>query len=62
MVAAVPSRRRTNPWQKKAAKSEGQWDAEWRDKYGEKAAKVIRDTVDKNMDDYLYLKRFALKP
>ncbi|KAK5047742.1 hypothetical protein LTR84_006407 [Exophiala bonariae] len=47
---------------KKAAKSEAQWDAEWKEKYGEQAAKVIRDTVDANMDDYLYLKQFALKP
>jgi hypothetical protein len=42
-------------------KSEAEWDAEWRDKYGEKAAKVIRETVDKNMEDYLYMKQFATK-
>ncbi|KAL6252636.1 hypothetical protein RBB50_000355 [Rhinocladiella similis] len=45
----------------KHAKTEAQWDAEWKEKYGEEAAKVIRDTVDKNMADYLYLKQFVLK-
>jgi hypothetical protein len=34
---------------------------EWRDKYGEKAAKVVRETVDRNMEDYLYMKQFAMK-
>ncbi|KAJ9606005.1 hypothetical protein H2200_009854 [Cladophialophora chaetospira] len=47
--------------QKKAAKTEEQWDAEWKEKYGEKAASVIRKTVDQNMPDFLYLKQFALK-
>ncbi|KIV97648.1 hypothetical protein PV10_01367 [Exophiala mesophila] len=47
---------------KKAKKTEAQWDAEWVEKYGEKGAKIIRETVDKNMPDYLYLKQFALKP
>ncbi|KIW85046.1 hypothetical protein Z517_00434 [Fonsecaea pedrosoi CBS 271.37] len=47
---------------KKAPKTEEQWDAEWKEKYGEKAARVIRKTVDDNMADYLYLKQFALKP
>ncbi|OCT49768.1 hypothetical protein CLCR_07105 [Cladophialophora carrionii] len=47
---------------KKAPKSEEQWDAEWKEKYGEQAAKVIRKTVDQNMADFLYLKQFALKP
>jgi hypothetical protein len=47
---------------KKAAKTEEQWDSEWKEKYGEEAAKVIRQTVDENMDDFLYLKQFALKP
>ncbi|KIX07310.1 uncharacterized protein Z518_01963 [Rhinocladiella mackenziei CBS 650.93] len=47
---------------KKAAKSEAQWDAEWKEKYGEEAAKVIRQTVNQNMDDFLYLKQFTLKP
>ncbi|KAJ2906689.1 hypothetical protein MKZ38_000425 [Zalerion maritima] len=34
---------------------------EWQAKYGEEAAKVIRDTVDANVADYEYLKKFALK-
>jgi hypothetical protein len=46
---------------KKAAKTEEQWDAEWKEKYGEKAARVIRKTVDDNMADFLYLKQFSLK-
>jgi hypothetical protein len=47
--------------QGKKAKSEAQWDAEWKEKYGEDAARVIRQTVDKNMEDYLYMKQFAIK-
>ena len=47
--------------QKKQAKSEAEWDAEWTEKYGEEAAKVIKETVDKNMEDYLYMKQFAIK-
>jgi len=46
---------------KNAAKTEAQWDAEWKEKYGEEAAKMIRETVDQNMEDFLYLKQFALK-
>lgn len=56
-----PDETRSNQGQKKHAKTEAQWDAEWKEKYGEEAAKVIRDTVDKNMADYLYLKQFVLK-
>jgi len=47
---------------KKKAKTEKEWDAEWLAKYGEQAAKVIRETVDKNMDDYLYMRQFVIKP
>jgi hypothetical protein len=47
--------------QKKKAKSEAEWDAEWKEKYGEEAAQVIRETVDKNMEDYRYMKQFAIK-
>lgn len=36
-------------------------DAEWRNKFGDEAAKVIRDTVDANTADYEYLKSFAIK-
>jgi len=46
---------------KKHAKTEEQWDAEWKEKYGEEAAKMIRQTVDENMEHYHYLKQFALK-
>jgi len=47
---------------KKKTKTEEQWDAEWVEKYGEEAAKTIRETVDQNMDDYLYMRQFVLKP
>ncbi|KAL2431943.1 hypothetical protein ABEF95_003927 [Exophiala dermatitidis] len=46
---------------KKAARSEAEWDAEWEKKYGKEAAKLIRETVDANMEHYHYLKQFALK-
>jgi len=36
-------------------------DEAWRAKFGEEAAGVIRRTVDANVADYEYLKRFALK-
>ena len=51
-----------NNCQKKKAKTEEQWDDEWKTNYGEEAAKVIRETVDKNMDDYLYMRQFVLRP
>ena len=35
---------------------------EWTERFGEEAAAVIRKNVEDNMDDYLYLKQFALKP
>lgn len=47
--------------QKKKFKSEEEFDAEWRQKYGAKGARIIRETVDRNMADYLYMKQFALK-
>jgi hypothetical protein len=34
---------------------------EWRKKFGEDAARVIRETVDANVADYEYLKSFAIK-
>lgn len=42
-------------------KSEEKYDAEWREKYGPQAAALIREVVDRNMPDYLYLKQFAMK-
>jgi hypothetical protein len=47
--------------QKKKTKTEPEWDAEWKEKYGEEAAKVIRETVDRNMEHYRYMKRFAIE-
>ncbi|KAL8803039.1 MAG: hypothetical protein Q9182_003409 [Xanthomendoza sp. 2 TL-2023] len=46
---------------KKKVKSVEDEDKEWKEKYGEDAAKVIRETVDKNIEDYEYLKGFAMK-
>lgn len=45
----------------KLFKSEEEFDAEWREKFGEKGAKIIRETVNRNMADYHYMKQFALK-
>ncbi|KAK0622875.1 P-loop containing nucleoside triphosphate hydrolase protein [Immersiella caudata] len=36
-------------------------DETWREKYGEEAARMIRETVDANVEDYEYLKEFAMK-
>ncbi|KAJ5901554.1 hypothetical protein N7495_002082 [Penicillium taxi] len=46
---------------KHAVKTEEQYDAEWLEKYGPKGAGLIREAVDRNMADYLYLKQFAVK-
>ncbi len=36
--------------------------AEWTERYGKEAAALIQKNVEDNMDDYLYLKKFAIKP
>jgi hypothetical protein len=36
-------------------------DQQWREKYGDAAAKVIREAVNANIADYEYLKSFAIK-
>lgn len=46
---------------KKAPKSDEQLFAEWKEKFGEKGATVIRDTVAANVEHYEYLKQFAMK-
>ncbi|QSZ34881.1 hypothetical protein DSL72_007742 [Monilinia vaccinii-corymbosi] len=46
---------------KKKPKTPAQENEEWAEKYGEEAAKVIRETVDANVEDYEYLKSFAVK-
>ncbi|KAL8694943.1 MAG: hypothetical protein Q9218_000514 [Villophora microphyllina] len=46
---------------KKKVKSAQDEDAEWTEKFGEKAAQVIRKTVNANVKDYEYLKQFAIK-
>jgi hypothetical protein len=35
--------------------------AEWTEKFGAEGAKVIKKTVDDNVEDYEYLKQFALQ-
>jgi len=49
------------PRQHKKVKSKHEEDAEWREMFGEEAAKMIRETVDANISDYEYLKQFAMK-
>lgn len=51
----------TDNMQKKAVKTEDEYDREWASKYGLKGANIIRQTVDANIDTYRYLKQFALK-
>ena len=46
---------------KKKAKTIEIENKEWREKYGEEGAKVIRETVNANIPDYEYLKSFAIK-
>ncbi|KAI5209514.1 hypothetical protein E4T39_00804 [Aureobasidium subglaciale] len=46
---------------KKAEKSEEQLFAEWSEKYGEDAAKIIQKTVADNVKDYEHMKQFAIK-
>ncbi|KAJ9605134.1 hypothetical protein H2200_010524 [Cladophialophora chaetospira] len=36
-------------------------DDEWRDRFGEEGAKLLRGVVDESMDDYQYLTRFRLR-
>ncbi|KGO78058.1 hypothetical protein PITC_040660 [Penicillium italicum] len=58
---AIESKALVQRTHKRAVKTEEQYDAEWQQKYGEKQAALIRQTVDANMADYLYLKSFAMK-
>ena len=44
----------------KKVKSDDEENREWLEKFGAKGAKIIRQTVDANVDDYRYLKQFAL--
>lgn len=46
---------------KKKTKTTETEDEEWREKYGDEGAKVIRDTVNANVADYEYLKSYAIK-
>ena len=46
---------------KEEPKSDHDLYAEWVEKFGEKGAKVIQETVQASLEDYEYLKQFALK-
>ena len=46
---------------KKKAKTAQEENDEWTVKFGEEGAKVVRETVDANIEDYEYLKQYALK-
>ncbi|KAF2843763.1 hypothetical protein M501DRAFT_1006229 [Patellaria atrata CBS 101060] len=46
---------------KKKTKSDEEFHREWVEKYGEEGAKVIAETVKANVEDYEYLKQFAIK-
>jgi len=52
----IPSYHKT-----KTPKTPHDEDEEWRVKYGDEGARVIRETVDANVKDYEYLKGFALR-
>ncbi|KAL8927305.1 MAG: hypothetical protein Q9208_002482 [Pyrenodesmia sp. 3 TL-2023] len=45
----------------KKTKSVEEEDKDWAERYGEKGAKIIRETVEANLEDYEYLKQFAIK-
>jgi hypothetical protein len=47
--------------QETKARSQQEEDAEWTEKYGEEGAKIIRQVVNANVEDYEYLKQFAIK-
>ena len=51
----------TDTEQAKKVKSDADYFTEWTEKYGEEGAKLIRDTVKANVEDYEYLKQFAIK-
>lgn len=57
---AIDSKALTARSHKKPQKTEAEFDAEWREKFGPKGAKIIRETVDQNMEDYLYMKKYAI--
>ncbi|MCJ1472796.1 hypothetical protein MMC13_001445 [Lambiella insularis] len=50
------------PNPKRYYRSTAEEDVEWRSKYGEEGAAKIREVVDENMNDYKYLRQFALVP
>ena len=61
LQGAINSITNTYDIQAKRIKSLEKYHAEWMEKYGEDAAKVLRKTVENTIEDYNYLKQFALK-
>jgi hypothetical protein len=49
-----------SPYKKKKLKTIESEDREWREKYGEEGARIIRECVNTNIADYEYLKSFAI--
>ncbi len=45
---------------KKSPKSEADYDREWTARFGPAGARIVRATVDANMDDYRFLRQFAM--
>jgi len=45
---------------KKKSKTIESEDQEWREKYGDSGARIIRECVNANLQDYEYLKSFAI--
>ncbi|KAF1998423.1 hypothetical protein P154DRAFT_495470 [Amniculicola lignicola CBS 123094] len=58
---AINSKALNTRTHKKIPKSEAELFEEWKGKFGEEGARVIRDTVAANVADYEYLKQFAIK-
>ena len=44
-----------------ASKTTEEEDQDWAQRFGEHGARVIRETVNSHLEDYEYLKGFALK-
>ena len=48
--------------QEREANTKGEQDQEWTQKYGDEAARTIREAVDICQDDYDFLYQFRIKP
>ncbi len=50
----------TSLWLEKKQKTDDQYYTEWVEKYGTHGAEIILKSVEENLADYEYLKRFAI--